>query len=311
MILAPATAGVLAVIGALLAAGAIAVALFALLRRNGTSGLSPRTAAARYASYAVLALGASLAAATGVAGVAAFALLLALLGLREFTALTDLPAHHRVALSGAAVVVIIGAALMGPAVAEYLLPLLVVIGLAWPVLRPDPTRGLRDLALAAIACIYLPVLLAHLPAAELRYPGVGGALVIAVAVATNLSDIGAFLVGKTFGRTKLAPTLSPNKTRAGVVGNVAGAALGLALFAPALAPTLPGGITTLVALVPVIAFGSLYGDLFESAIKREVGAKDAGSWLPGFGGILDRIDSLLVTVPAAYWLLRIAEAVTA
>ena len=85
----------------------------------------------------------------------------------------------------------------------------------------------------------------------------------------------------------------------------------LALFAPALSPALPGGALTLLLLVPVIAFGSLYGDLFESAIKREVGVKDAGSWLPGFGGILDRIDSLLITVPAAYWLLRIVEALSA
>jgi phosphatidate cytidylyltransferase len=306
-----ATGGVLLVIGALLGLGLIAVLLFALLRRSSTSGLTPRTAAARYASYAALALVASIAAATGVVGMALFALSLCLLGLREFVALTDLPVHHRIALSGAAVVVIIGAALMGPAVAEYLLPLLIAVGLAWPVLRPDPARGLRDLALAAIACIYLPVLLAHLPAAELRYPGVGGALIIAVAVATNLSDIGAFLIGKRFGRTKLAPTLSPNKTRAGVIGNLLGAAVGLALFSPALSPALPGGPLTLLLLVPVIAFGSLYGDLFESAIKREVGVKDAGTWLPGFGGILDRIDSLLITVPAAYWLLRIVEAIGA
>jgi phosphatidate cytidylyltransferase len=309
--LAPATAGVLLVIGALIALGAVGVALFALLRRTAQGGLAPRTAVARYLSYAALALVASFAAAAGVAGMALFALALCLLGLREFALLADLPRHHRIALNGAALAVITGAALMGAAVAEYLLPLLVVVGLAWPVLRPDPSRGLRDLALAAIACIYLPVLLAHLPAAELRYPGLGGALMLAVAVATNLSDIGAFLVGKTFGRTKLAPTLSPNKTRAGVVGNLIGAALGLALFAPALLPDLPGGPATLLLLVPLIAFGSLYGDLFESAIKREVGVKDAGTWLPGFGGILDRIDSLLITVPAAYWLLRIAEALGA
>lgn len=311
MSLTAATGGVLLIIGALLTMGLVAVTLFAFLRRNSSGQLTPRTAFARYVSYAVLASAASLAAATGVVGMALFALALCLLGLREFTLLADLPRHHRIALNGAAVAVISGAALMGPAVAEYLLPLLVVIGLAWPVLRPDPSRGLRDLALAAIACIYLPVLLAHLPAAELRFPGVGGALMIAVAVATNLSDIGAFLVGKTFGRTKLAPTLSPNKTRAGVVGNLLGAAAGLALFTPALAPALPGGVTTIALLVPVIAFGSLYGDLFESAIKREVGVKDAGTWLPGFGGILDRIDSLLITVPAAYWLLRIVEAVGA
>jgi phosphatidate cytidylyltransferase len=81
--------------------------------------------------------------------------------------------------------------------------------------------------------------------------------------------------------------------------------MGLAPFIPALARSFPAAF--LVALVPLVAAGAVWGDLLESAIKREVGVKDAASWLPGFGGILDRIDSLLITVALAYWALRILE----
>ena len=57
----------------------------------------------------------------------------------------------------------------------------------------------------------------------------------------------------------------------------------------------------------LVAVGSLWGDLFESAVKREAGVKDAARWLPGFGGILDRIDSLLLVVPLVYWAMRVAD----
>ena len=122
-------------------------------------------------------------------------------------------------------------------------------------------------------------------------------------MACAFSDVGAFVVGRTFGRTLLAPRLSPNKTREGVIGNVIGAAVGLTLFLPALVPTF--GVPFVVALVPLVAAGSLWGDLLESAAKREAGVKDAGRWLPGFGGILDRIDSLLITVALGYWIARL------
>jgi phosphatidate cytidylyltransferase len=61
----------------------------------------------------------------------------------------------------------------------------------------------------------------------------------------------------------------------------------------------------LIGLPPLIAAGSVWGDLFESAIKREAGVKDAGSWLPGFGGLLDRIDSLILVAPLSYYFLRL------
>ena len=133
----------------------------------------------------------------------------------------------------------------------------------------------------------------------------GAATFVALAVAVAVSDVAAFVIGRRFGRTPLAPRLSPTKTRAGAVGNVVGAAIGLALFAPVL--TTGFGVAFTVALVPIVAIGSIWGDLLESAAKREAGQKDAGRWLPGFGGILDRIDSLLITLPLAYWTLRLVD----
>jgi phosphatidate cytidylyltransferase len=149
----------------------------------------------------------------------------------------------------------------------------------------------------------ISVLLAHGVALAFEYGDNGIALVIALTTACAFSDVCAFLFGKTLGRRPLAPRLSPNKTIEGAVGNFVGAAVGIALFAPAIAPTF--GMAFTILLVPVVACGSLWGDLFESAAKREAGVKDAGSWLPGFGGILDRIDSMLVTLAVAYWLARV------
>ncbi len=172
------------------------------------------------------------------------------------------------------------------------------------MIRADTGRAVRDLGFAAVGCALIPVLLVHGLALRFERGETGAALFIALAVACAASDVGAFLVGRRFGRSLLAPHLSPRKTRAGVIGNVLGAAVGVAPFAPALVPALGAGFVLL--LVPLVAVGSVWGDLLESAVKREAGVKDAGSWLPGFGGILDRIDSLLVTVALAYWAAWVA-----
>lgn len=284
-------------------AGLIGAAIFAVARRSTTRGLTPRVALARAGSYAALAWILLLAAWLGVGGFALLFGLLGLLGLIEWCRLFDLPRHHRVAMAIAHLVITAAVARAGVAAADWLVAGVVLVGVLWPVLRADTGRAIRDLGLAAVGMTMISVLLVHAVALAAERGEAGITLVLALAVACAFSDVGAFIVGRTFGRHPLAPNLSPNKTREGVLGNLLGAVIGLACFAPALVPAF--GLPFVLLLAPLVAAGSLWGDLLESAAKREAGVKDAGSWLPGFGGILDRIDSLLITVALGYWLARL------
>jgi phosphatidate cytidylyltransferase len=290
-----------------LAGGAVlglsAATIFAIARRGRTTGLTPGMAFARAGSYAALAIVLLVAARLGVPGIAVLFGTLGALGLLEWCHLFDLPVHHRVAMVLANIVITAAIAMNGVESAYWLVGGLVLVGATWPVIRSDTGRAIHDLGMAAVGVVLISVLLVHGVALAVEHGEVGLVLVLALAVACAFADVGAFVVGRTFGRTPLAPRLSPNKTREGVVGNVLGAAVGLAPFAPAIVPSF--GWPFVLVLVPVVAGGSLWGDLLESAAKREAGVKDTGHWLPGFGGILDRIDSLLVTVAIAYWVARL------
>jgi phosphatidate cytidylyltransferase len=290
----------------LLAGAAIglgAACAYAIARRGRTTGLTPRVALQRAGSYAVLALALVIAARFGVLGLAVLFAVIGALGLIEWGRMFELPLHHRVATIIANCVIIGSIAVGGVGAADWLVGALVLVGAVWPVARADTGRAIRDLGMAAVGVILISVMLAHGVALGVEHGDAGIVLVLALGVACAFSDVGAFVVGRTFGRTPLAPRLSPNKTREGVVGNILGATLGLAAFVPALVPVF--GWPFVLALVPLVAGGSLWGDLLESAAKREAGVKDAGAWLPGFGGILDRIDSLLVTMALGFWIARI------
>ena len=124
-------------------------------------------------------------------------------------------------------------------------------------------------------------------------------LLLAAAALVWLADSLAYFVGRTFGRRRLAPAISPAKTWAGVTGALAAApivVLGLGLLKPALdLPLLPMlGLCLLTVVVSIV------GDLLESLLKRAAGVKDSGSLLPGHGGVLDRIDSLTAAFPMFY-----------
>jgi phosphatidate cytidylyltransferase len=113
-------------------------------------------------------------------------------------------------------------------------------------------------------------------------------LLLWVFIVTWATDIGAYFAGHNLGKRKLAPSISPNKTVEGLVGGIAAAAL----FGGAWAWATGLGHALLV-LAPLFAIAAQGGDLFESWMKRRAGIKDSGDWLPGHGGILDRLDGLV------------------
>ena len=116
----------------------------------------------------------------------------------------------------------------------------------------------------------------------------GLALLIWSFIVTWSTDIGAYFAGRRFGKRKLAPAISPNKTVEGLYGGIAAATIFGGAFALATGLGLP-----LLALAPVLAVAAQGGDLFESGMKRRVGVKDSGALLPGHGGALDRLDGLV------------------
>ena len=114
-------------------------------------------------------------------------------------------------------------------------------------------------------------------------------------------DTAAFYVGKSIGKHKLAPRVSPAKTWEGSIGSVVGSLFAAGVYAHYLIPAAPVWMVLLLAAVGNVA--GQFGDLAESALKRGAGVKDSGSLLPGHGGMLDRIDSSLFTIPVIYALL--------
>ena len=124
-------------------------------------------------------------------------------------------------------------------------------------------------------------------------------LLLAVVIA---SDTGQYYTGRAFGRTPLAPVVSPKKTIEGAVGGVVVAALLLAVAGPRVLPDV--GWAVLAPTGAVLAVLGICGDLYESSLKRAAGVKDSAALIPGHGGALDLIDALLFTIPAFYLCLR-------
>ena len=128
-------------------------------------------------------------------------------------------------------------------------------------------------------------------------------LLIWALIVTWSTDIGAYFAGRRFGKRKLAPSISPKKTVEGLWGGMAAATL----FGGAWALATGLGLT-LLALPPLLAIAAQLGDLFESGMKRRARVKDSGTWLPGHGGVLDRLDGLVpvAVLTAAAQLLGLA-----
>jgi phosphatidate cytidylyltransferase len=160
-------------------------------------------------------------------------------------------------------------------------------------------NSLHFLGIGCLGTLYIGFCLAHLVLIRSLPQGAGWLLVLTAITAGG--DTGAFYIGSTLGRHKLCPRISPKKTVEGAIGGVsAGILCAVATgwyFLPQVSPYLIGLAALLLSLV------SIAGDLTESVIKRAVGVKDSGRLLFGHGGVLDRIDSLLIAGPVLYYLL--------
>lgn len=172
----------------------------------------------------------------------------------------------------------------------------------------DPQKILQNVGNSLISQIYIALPLALAMRLTL-FPewsmGFDGRLLLCVFILVWVNDTGAYLVGSTMGKHPLAPKLSPKKTVEGAVGGLLIALLTAMFALPYLVPQFDCWQLLLLSLA-VTLFGTL-GDLFESALKRQAGVKDSGNLIPGHGGILDRIDSVLFAVPAVYLLIQIFE----
>ena len=182
-----------------------------------------------------------------------------------------------------------------------LMEILALTALALPaamLLSPGPfERRLKDLAITAFGVLYVGFTLSTI--VSTRALPAGELFVLFVAIVTWAADTGAYYAGTLLGKHLLAPSVSPKKTIEGVGGGLilaVGAALAAcAWFVPQLS------LVDALILGLLLTVAGLFGDLWESMIKRRVGVKDSGSILPGHGGMLDRLDSLLFTAPTFYY----------
>ncbi|WP_109474735.1 phosphatidate cytidylyltransferase [Ornithinimicrobium cavernae] len=177
---------------------------------------------------------------------------------------------------------------------------LVCLGiLVWRAIE-GPVRAARDVAGGVFIVTYV-ALLASFTSLMIDAPD-GGQRIIVYALLTTMSDIGGYAVGVLIGKHPMAPSISPKKSWEGFAGSLATSAIAGGLGVPLLL----GGEWWAGALLglPVALFATV-GDLAESTLKRDLGIKDMGSLLPGHGGLMDRLDSLLLTAPLVWILLGI------
>ena len=188
-----------------------------------------------------------------------------------------------------------------------------IIGLAlgWALLEqifrrgPDGIFAHVGVVLFGIAYLGIPFLLLQRMAA---FPA-GGSLLLVFIGAVKCGDIAAFFGGKTFGRNKMCPSISPGKTWEGFASSFIGAVGGSYLFM--WLPTTWGATPAFTGWWQPAVWGlvlgplGVLGDLAESCMKRAAGSKDSGTSMPGFGGMLDVLDALIIAAPAAYLLARV------
>lgn len=198
---------------------------------------------------------------------------------------------------------------LGPSGAWLAAVLLLFAASAYGMMRRTPAEGpIRTAAATAFGALYLGGLLSFgVPLRETLVPAdrLGGTLLFFLPVVVTWgADTAAYFGGRAFGRRRLAPIVSPNKTLEGAAAAVAAATLCTVAYGHLLSPVARRvGTDGLAVLGLLLGAAAVLGDLVESALKRECAVKDASGLLPGHGGVLDRLDSLLWSIPVAYLFL--------
>ena len=203
----------------------------------------------------------------------------------------------------------LGAYWRGEAATPAMFALGVVAAFLWFMTVPIDQRVhvVRDLGMTVLNMAWIPLLGGYL-IATLKLPD-GDALVLWVIVLTFLFDTTAFLAGSISGggwiQRPLAPNVSPKKSWEGIIIGAAFTTLASAALVTSFVSVFEHRRLAAVALGLVISLAATFGDLAESLLKRDIGVKDMGTLLPGHGGVLDRIDSLLFVAPATFLLFRV------
>lgn len=240
--------------------------------------------------------------------IAAFALAA---GLFEFFALTkklELKADAAIAFLGAAaffIAFVFDAPRTAPELLILTVALFLMSVLATQMFRfqKDFSKMLTGIGVTVLGVLYVVFLGGFLVATRVGFDAVLSSKLLFYYFAVNFaSDAGAYFVGKNFGKHKLAPVISPGKTWEGLAGGVVFSAGFAALSTALFFPELPYQFS--ISLAVVMAILGVVGDLAESAIKRGADVKDAANFLPGHGGLLDRLDSLLFSAPILYYFAR-------
>jgi phosphatidate cytidylyltransferase len=173
---------------------------------------------------------------------------------------------------------------------------LVILTFFWSLFGELGAHLVGRMAVTGFGVLWVAVGFAYL--LLLRALEQGLTLTILVMACTMLSDTFAYFVGRAMGRHRMAPRISPNKSVEGAIGGLVGAVVA-ALVVKIYSPWLPAMEAVILGLI--IGVVGQWGDLFESAFKRDFRVKDSGRILPGHGGILDRFDSILFAGFVAYW----------
>ncbi len=232
---------------------------------------------------------------------AGFVILVMVVALGEFYATVRTVGYRPIALFGLIGVAMmgVGAAQVGPVAIGGWAALATVLTVLFFALAPR-RDALQNASITIMGMGWVGMLAFAILIEQGAQPV---AFILFVVLLIAFNDMGAYFVGRSFGRRKLAPEVSPNKTVEGLIGGLVASAVVASILTTFPAWEAIGIGRGLAIAVTVGLFGPI-GDLIESAIKRAMGVKDMGSVLPGHGGMLDRIDSFLMAVPAVYLLFR-------